>query len=195
MEGSDTVCKRCMQGKDLVLIEHEVLPELVCSYCEKSDSELLCHGQPSCYACYCKTTSPKKGPVVQSMMAHQNTPPSSVLSYRTTRPGETKLSKKVEALLKDCRVNGLAAMRKTALLYYGLKDTPRVSWQTFLEKCEKKKHALLIFTNYQDKFVGGFLSEPLDANKPKITDQECGIFEQFKTAPVFWGVQGHRIRL
>lgn len=68
------------------------------------------------------------------MMGQPNQPMSSVLSYRMPRQSETKLSKKVESLLKDCRSTplGLAAMRKKALLYYGLKDTPRVSWQTFI---------------------------------------------------------------
>lgn len=131
------------------------------------------------------------------MFGQQANTASSVLSYRTPRQADGKLTKKVEALLKECRSNplGLASMRKKALLYYGLKDTPKLSWQTFNEKCDKK-HPLVLFTSYQDRLLGGFMGEPLDGTKSRITDQECGIFESGRSTPTaFWSVQGNKVRL
>jgi hypothetical protein len=61
--------------------------------------------------------------------------------------------------MKECKSNplGMTAMRKKTLLYYSLKDTPRISWQSFLEKCDKK-NPLVLFTCYQERIIGGFLN-------------------------------------
>ena len=77
-------------------------------------------------------------------MAQQ--PQSSVLSIRMSRPLESKNSKKVENLLKELRQSGLTLnnMRKKAHLYYIIKDSPKISWQAFMDKCWKKMPVLLL---------------------------------------------------
>lgn len=163
-----TVCTNCMKNKDIVLIEHDVIPELVCAFCEKGESELLSQGRPCCNNCYRKNKSPTRLKVMQSQLGNSS-PLNSVLSYRTTKNSESKLSKKIEALLKEFRNSQASSMKKKALLYYAAKETSKITWSGFIEKCEKK-YPLAFLTTVGDRVIGAFLNDPIESGRPKTVD-------------------------